>query len=72
MGNWGMKVPRTNLRIIAEAFIDYETRVTDYYFAQGFLGAAGDLLGQTVKPADLVKIYKRDGQKELERRVLAC
>ena len=39
--------------VVVDAFIDYDELISNYYFAQGFLGAAGGLLGQAVKPAGL-------------------
>ena len=42
--------------VVVDAFIDYDELISNYYFAQGFLGAAGGLLGQVVKPAGLKQI----------------
>lgn len=42
--------------VVVDAFIDYDELISNYCFAQGFLGAAGGLLGQVVKPAGLKQI----------------
>lgn len=47
---------RDSYSSVTDAFIDYEELINDYYLAQGFLSAAGDLLEQIVKTVDLKQI----------------
>ena len=41
---------------LLDAYCDYYDLISCYYLAQGFLNAAGDLLGQIVKTVDLKQI----------------
>ena len=52
---------------VTDAFIDYEELINDYYLAQGFLSAAGDLLKQIVKTAGLKQI---PGHADKEQKLI--
>ena len=52
---------------VTDAFIDYEELINDYYLAQGFLSAAGDLLEQIVKTAGLKQI---PGHADKEQKLI--
>ena len=52
--------------VVVDAFIDYDELISNYYFAQGFLGAAGGLLGQVNQLACILfhmNLGKADGKR---------